>query len=79
MKIFFAFTVLVVSLVSASPVSRIVNGEEAQVGQFPYQVLLYPETPQGKVLCGGICKYWMIFLLFVKVFKKYYIFHTKQY
>lgn len=56
MKIFFAFTILVVSLVSASPVSRIVNGEEAQVGQFPYQELLYPETPQGKVLCGGICK-----------------------
>ncbi|XP_062542103.1 collagenase-like [Armigeres subalbatus] len=31
----------------------VVNGQTATVGQFPYQVLLKVELPQGRALCGG--------------------------
>lgn len=59
MKILIVFTILAVTLTAASPTSRIVNGEEAQVGQFPYQVLVHPEFPQGKALCGGVCEFFL--------------------
>ncbi|XP_058829460.1 collagenase-like [Topomyia yanbarensis] len=56
----FGLTVVTVSLLavvtalSAEPYSRrIVNGETAAEGQFPYQVLLKIQLPQGRALCGG--------------------------
>uniref|UniRef100_U5ENX1 Putative trypsin-like serine protease n=1 Tax=Corethrella appendiculata TaxID=1370023 RepID=U5ENX1_9DIPT len=33
--------------------TRVVNGESAEVGQFPYQVQLVVTVPQGRALCGG--------------------------
>ncbi|XP_055604200.1 collagenase-like [Uranotaenia lowii] len=33
--------------------SRIVNGQNAEFGQFPYQALLLLEMPDGRSLCGG--------------------------
>lgn len=33
--------------------SRIVNGFQAQPGQFPHQVLLSITIPQGRAVCGG--------------------------
>ncbi|XP_055531893.1 collagenase-like [Wyeomyia smithii] len=42
--------------VSAFPTekdARVVNGQPAAVGQFPYQVLLKVQLPQGRALCGG--------------------------
>ncbi|XP_062699765.1 collagenase [Aedes albopictus] len=32
---------------------RIINGKDAELGQFPYQALLKIETPRGRALCGG--------------------------
>nr|AAN75001.1 late trypsin [Aedes polynesiensis] len=32
---------------------RVVNGQAATLGQFPFQVLLKVETHQGRALCGG--------------------------
>ncbi|XP_055625425.1 collagenase-like [Toxorhynchites rutilus septentrionalis] len=33
--------------------TRVVNGETATIGQFPYQVLLKVQLAQGRALCGG--------------------------
>ncbi|XP_065093779.1 collagenase-like [Ochlerotatus camptorhynchus] len=33
--------------------SRIINGKDAELGQFPYQALLKIDTPNGRALCGG--------------------------
>lgn len=33
--------------------SRIVNGQNAKPGQFPYQALLIVNTRQGRAVCGG--------------------------
>ncbi|XP_058456873.1 collagenase-like [Malaya genurostris] len=33
--------------------SRIINGKNAELGQFPYQAKLIIETDQGRALCGG--------------------------
>ncbi|XP_058463868.1 collagenase-like [Malaya genurostris] len=55
----FKLTIVIVAFLaidSASPAelpSRIVNGEAAVVGQFPYQVLLKIQLSQGRALCGG--------------------------
>ncbi|XP_058456876.1 collagenase-like [Malaya genurostris] len=33
--------------------SRIINGKDAELGQFPYQAKLIIQTDQGRALCGG--------------------------
>ncbi|XP_063709765.1 brachyurin-like [Culicoides brevitarsis] len=54
MKFFILFALGAYSMAAASPVSRVINGEEAKPGQFPFQALLTPEFPEGKALCGGV-------------------------
>lgn len=55
----FALTVSIASLIALSAAfpsadqGRVVNGETATLGQFPYQVLLRVQLAQGKALCGG--------------------------
>ncbi|XP_053688653.1 collagenase-like [Sabethes cyaneus] len=47
---------LFAAAVSAYPAEnqvRVVNGQPAAVGQFPYQVLLKIQLSQGRALCGG--------------------------
>nr|AAN74999.1 late trypsin-like 2 [Ochlerotatus epactius] len=54
-----ASIVIISSLVALSAtfpsadIARIVNGQTAAVGQFPYQALLKIQLPQGRALCGG--------------------------
>lgn len=57
MKFIILFTLGAISFAVASPTNRIVNGDEAKPGQFPYQVLLHPHFANGGALCGGIRKY----------------------
>ncbi|XP_055532603.1 collagenase-like [Wyeomyia smithii] len=33
--------------------SRIINGKDAELGQFPYQAKLIIDMPEGRALCGG--------------------------
>ncbi|XP_055610867.1 collagenase-like [Uranotaenia lowii] len=42
--------------------SRIVNGQTAAAGQFPYQAQLKIQLPQGRALCGGslISNQWVL-------------------
>ncbi|XP_058829458.1 collagenase-like [Topomyia yanbarensis] len=42
--------------------SRIINGEDAELGQFPYQAKLIIQTDQGRALCGGslISEEWVL-------------------
>lgn len=35
------------------PSGRVVGGQEAQPGQFPYQVALYVKVSLGTAFCGG--------------------------
>ncbi|XP_055619897.1 collagenase-like [Toxorhynchites rutilus septentrionalis] len=45
---------LIAFAVSESPGQpRIINGKDAELGQFPYQAMLKIATPRGNALCGG--------------------------
>ncbi|XP_065093800.1 collagenase-like [Ochlerotatus camptorhynchus] len=54
-----ASTIVIASLVALSAafpsadLTRVVNGQTAAAGQFPYQALLKIQLPQGRALCGG--------------------------
>ncbi|XP_055844791.1 serine protease SP24D-like [Episyrphus balteatus] len=45
-----AFTLVFCAFVKAQPTSRIVGGKDADIGQFPYQIVLYKD---GSFTCGG--------------------------
>ncbi|CAH1375489.1 unnamed protein product [Tenebrio molitor] len=60
---FLVLTLLYLSTVSAlsslrklpnsTPVARIVGGQLASPGQFPWQVAIYKYTADGRYFCGG--------------------------
>ncbi|XP_058829459.1 collagenase-like [Topomyia yanbarensis] len=59
------FATLLVILLSSrvqAEESRIINGEDAELGQFPYQAKLLIQTEQGRALCGGslISEEWVL-------------------
>ncbi|XP_055608185.1 collagenase-like [Uranotaenia lowii] len=54
-RVNFAIFVSLVSIgsIRADEEGRIVNGENAEYGQFPYQAMLLLQMSQGTALCGG--------------------------